>query len=65
MVTVKELKKVLAHCNDDMPIVLEVEKGVHVALSRMFMEDTDKEYRVVLRCDSKQYGDVEQKTQTI
>lgn len=47
-VEVKQLAEILSHCNEDMPIVLEVEKGVYKEFKGLLMEDTDEAYRVVL-----------------
>lgn len=48
MVNAKQLMTILNQCDEDMPIVLEVEKGVFKEFKGLLMEDTDKEYRVVL-----------------
>lgn len=47
-VNVNQLSEILNQCNEDMPIVLEVEKGVFKEFKGLLMEDTDEEYRVVL-----------------
>lgn len=47
-VSVNQLSEILNQCNEDMPVFLEVEKGVFKEFKGLLMEDTDKEYRVVL-----------------
>lgn len=46
--TVKELSEVFKECDEDMPIFIEVEKGVFKEFQSLHLEDTDQEYRVVL-----------------
>ena len=48
MINAKKLSEILNQCDEDMPIVLEVEKGVFKEFKGLLMEDTDKEYRIVL-----------------
>lgn len=48
MVNAKKLSEILTQCDEDMPVVIEVEKGVFKEFKGLVMEDTDTEYRVVL-----------------